>query len=225
MEFDGEGIITLTKEEMDAVQVRAMLKGVEVEAQIASEMGLIGYDFSVEVLNKKGRKKSTSGSTKGTRKPKEEPKPKKMDLIEMKDEFSKLPVKIEFEVYFKKHDIHYKDQFWGINERTVPYVLELIKQPKPAKDASDFINGDSYEKRVRAAEGDDRYYKVVSYANIPYKVSSLGYIKVTFKDGELKSVTKLKMAEIKECNADPEAVKKDVVRAIVKELKTINANK
>lgn len=125
------------------------------------------------------------------------------------EKFNKLNRNTTIGVEQYAHDIHYKEQIWGIPKRTIEYRLELVTNKKIATDIA-VMFGDKTPEALRDAEnGEVRYIRIVSYENIPYRSKEIGYIKVVCDhDGKLKSKTLLKNAAMKENNINPEKVKK-----------------
>lgn len=85
------------------------------------------------------------------------------------EKFNKLNRNTTIGVEQYAHDIHYKEQIWGIPKRTIEYRLELVTNKKIATDIA-VMFGDKTPEALRDAEnGEVRYIRIVSYENIPYR--------------------------------------------------------
>lgn len=107
--------------------------------------------------------------------------------------FKDINRELSVNVVLYQHNIKYKNQTWNIPVREVEYQLELVTVQKEAKDIVEkFMAGRSEEDIQRGKElataGKVRYMKIVSHANnIPYRARELGYIKLYYKEKQLKS--------------------------------------
>lgn len=151
------------KELLEAMRVQALLNNMptdEIDKQLKNE------DSSTN------KKKQTKTKTKT------EDKIAANKDIPMIDFYKDLPKHGDINITFKEHDIPYKEQLWGIPDRTVQYEIELVTSPKIAKDISDLMNNKSEEQNKLAEEGKVRYYRIVTYENVLSKLRIIGYVKV-----------------------------------------------
>lgn len=208
---------TYSREDVAAFDLFARLQGIDpsqlaTDTETLEEPAGIDYDIEFEDEPKKktrGSKSKGSGKSRST-KPKAEPRPAVRYTVPELEEYAKLNRGIQIEVTQKSHDIKYKEQSWGIPVRHIKYNIEIINQIKVAKDMSDKFNAKSEEERQKAEQGLVRYFKIVSYENIPYRSREIGYIKVEFKNGKMEMKTLLAKTAMKENNIDPDKVAKTI---------------
>ena len=198
-----------TEEEMQAMKVMAMLQGVDPSTIQNEEV----EDIEIEIEDEKPKKRKAKAKevTVGSE---NQVFTTKQRFIEDREEFAKLKKQIDMHINFNEHDIHYKEQYWGIPERTVLYHLELVKLPKVAQDISNLMNDNSLEEREKADKGLVRYYKVVTYENVVSKIREIGYVKVENKNGRMSCTIKVLGTTLKQCNANPDRVKKTISRVV-----------
>lgn len=212
--------LELTKEEIEAMRVRAMLNGLDTSVLEEALVSDDDIEIEIEDEEEKPAKKKTTRSKSKKETESATPVKKYSPFVEELEQFKYLMPSIPIQVVFDQHDIHYKDQFWGINKRTVNYTLELVKNAKKAKDISDIVNDKSDKERARADKGIVRYYRLVTFEqNVLHKITEIGYVKIVYKDRELKSRTVINDKLLKEVHCDAEKVKKDVVKLIKDMLK------
>lgn len=189
-----------TQEEMNAMRINALLNGVDPESLNFNEED---EDIDIEIEDEKAVKKA--------KKQKKEEVKHTEPVIHMQPEFEKLKKKETMQVSFGGHDIHYKEQLWPVPLRTVVYNVELVVTPKVAKDIALKLSHNSFEEGEKAYRGDVRYYKVITYENVLYKVKELGYIKVIALDnGKLKIKPEFKTEFLKSVNINPDNFKKSI---------------
>lgn len=189
-----------TQEEMNAMRINALLNGVDPESLNFNEED---EDMDIEIEDEKPSKKS--------KKQKKEEVKHVESVIHMQPEFEKLKNKEQMTVAFGGHDIHYKEQLWAIPLRHVVYDVELVVTPKVARDIALKLSHNSFEEGEKAYRGDVRYYKIVTYENVLYKVKELGYIRVFALDnGKLKFKPEFKTDFLKSININPDKFKKSL---------------
>lgn len=214
----GNNEVNLTNEEMSAMLVSQMLmKSKEDEkeageqerqAEINNMMEALACITLEDIEEKKPAKR-------GGRRKKKAETPKASIYITEKPEFASLNRDVKMNVTFKQHDIPYKEQLWGIDSRMVPYMLEVVKMPKVAKDISDIMNNNSVSERALAAEGDVRYIKVVTYEVVPYRARELAFIRVASNpQGKLSTKTYVLKDALKENNVDIDLFEKRLEKAV-----------
>lgn len=181
-----------------AMNLYAKLKGIDISTKSSDQ----DDGVEIEIVDNKDKKKQSKVK-------KKEPIAPRVITVPDLEKFNKLNRNTTIGVEQYAHDIHYKEQIWGIPKRTIEYRLELVTNKKIATDIA-VMFGDKTPEALRDAEnGEVRYIRIVSYENIPYRSKEIGYIKVVCdNDGKLKSKTLLKNAAMKENNINPEKVKK-----------------
>lgn len=204
---------SLSKEELLAWQVMSMINGASAEEV---GFGEIPDGLESEAQKKKKAKSKTTKTTKTTktRKTKAEPVEPVPREVPMLDAFKQVKDNIEVDVTYNEHDIHYKEQLWGIPERTVTYVIKPVTGIKAAKDISDIMHKCSAEERERAAQGLTRYYSVVTYENVLHKLHEIGYVRIRCKDKKLRASILMKSKLLKENNANPDKIKKKMSKKV-----------
>lgn len=212
--------VNLTNEEMSAMLVSQMLmksqsgaseetsaeqeRQAEIDDMMAALDGLTIEDLAEKKKTKKGGRRKKKAET-----------PNASIYITEKPEFASLNRDVRMNVTFKQHDIPYKEQLWGIDSRMVPYLLEVVKMPKVAKDISDIMNNNSASERALAAEGDVRYIKVVTYEVVPYRARELAFVRVASNpQGKLTTKTYVNKNVLKENNVDVDLFEKRLQKAV-----------
>lgn len=212
--------VNLTNEEMSAMLVSQMLmksqsgaseetsaeqeRQAEIDDMMAALDGLTIEDLTEKKKTKKGGRRKKKAET-----------PKASIYITEKPEFASLNRDVKINVTFKQHDIPYKEQLWGIDSRSVPYLLEIVKMPKVAKDISDVMNNNSASERALAAEGNVRYIKVVTYEVVPYRARELAFVRVASNpQGKLTTKTYVDKDVLKENNVDIDLFEKRLEKAV-----------
>lgn len=194
-----------TEEEMNAMRIQALLQGID-PSTIQNE------EITVEKEKKPAKKRVPKVKDKviGSENQVFTTTQKFVPELEC---YEKLKPSIPLMVSYHEHDIHYKDQFWNIPQRSVRYEVELVKQPKVAKDIAFMITKNDTEVE-RAAEGIVRYYKVVSYESILHKIKEIAYVRVEYKNGKFKTDTFVKANLLKESNANPDKVRSNLEKLV-----------
>lgn len=212
--------VNLTNEEMSAMLVSQMLmksqsgaseetsaeqeRQAEIDDMMAALDGLTIEDLAEKKKTKKGGRRKKKAET-----------PKASIYIPEMPEFASLNRDVKMNVTFKQHDIPYKEQLWGIDSRMVPYMLEVVKMPKVAKDISDIMNNNSASERALAAEGNVRYIKVVTYEVVPYRARELAFVRVASNpQGKLTTKTYVNKNVLKENNVDVDLFEKRLKKAV-----------
>lgn len=214
----GNNEVSLTNEEMSAMLVSQMLmkskedekeaEEQERQAEINNMMDALAGLTLEDIEEKKPAKR-------GGRRKKKAETPKTSIYITEKPEFASLNRDVKMNVTFKQHDIPYKEQLWGIDSRMVPYLLEVVKMPKVAKDISDIMNNNSASERALATEGDVRYIKVVTYEVVPYRARELAFVRVASNpQGRLSTKTYVNKDVLKENNVDVDLFEKRLEKAV-----------
>lgn len=214
----GNNEVNLTNEEMSAMLVSQLLmkskedkKEVEEQerqAEIDNMMDALAGLTLEDIEEKKPAKR-------GGRRKKKAETPKASIYIPEMPEFASLNRDVKMNVTFKQHDIPYKEQLWGIDSRMVPYMLEVVKMPKVAKDISDIMNHNSAYERALAADGAVRYIKVVTYEVVPYRARELAFVRVASNpQGKLSTKTYILKDTLKENNVDIDLFEKRLEKAV-----------
>lgn len=200
-----------TKEELAAMKVRAMLQGIDPSTITNEILDSDEDDIDIEIENEKPRKRRKASD--------KESSINTVVEIEELEQFSCLKRNLVIPINFLRHDIPYKEQLWGVPERVVNYNIEIVKNPKIARDISNKMNGNSVEEAEKATKGLVRYFKIITYDTVPFKAKEIGYIKV-FVDNNNKIKTKVKISktQMKENNINFDKAKSSIQKAI-KELK------
>lgn len=214
----GNNEVNLTNEEMSAMLVSQLLmKSKEDEKEAEEQERQAEIDNMMDALaglNLEDIEEKKPAKRGGRRKKKAET-PKASIYIPEMPEFASLNRDVKMNVTFKQHDIPYKEQLWGIDSRMVPYMLEVVKMPKVAKDISDIMNNNSVSERALAAEGDVRYIKVVTYEVVPYRARELAFIRVASNpQGKLSTKTYVLKDVLKENNVDIDLFEKRLEKAV-----------
>lgn len=205
-----------SNEEMMAMKVNAMLLGLDGSTLPDAE----DDDIEIEIVDEKPKKKQgrTKSKDKEVKKPAERPK------VPVVGKFENLPKSLKLPVLFFGHDIHYKEQLWGIPKRTVIYNIELMDNPKLCVDVCKKFK-DTPEDIQRAREGKARYYRIVTFESVVSQVTTIGWVKVALnKDGKFISSTSL-MSKLKEYSINSENLKKDIQKTMQQALKDAESAK
>lgn len=197
-----------------AMNLYARLQGIDTNTINSNTEVEVEVEVDFENENKKKRK---------TVKKKSVEQPKRDYRVPDLEKFSKLRRDITIEVQQVSHDIHYKEQIWGIPSRMITYNLEVISNQKNAKDIAIMFKNDTAQDMKNAETGEVRYIRVVSYENIPYRSREIAYIRVTENNGVLYGHIILKKKQMKENNIDSEKVKKQLNK-VMGELLSKGAN-
>ena len=194
------GTVKMTKEEMEAMRINAMLNGADLSG-VAEDSD---DDIDIEIVEEeKSKKKGRAKQEKKENKP-------KLEVVPTLSAYEKIKSST-LKVTFNKHDIPYKEQLWAIPPRTVEYQVELLKYPKPCSDAAEVFHGKSVEEKEKARSGEVRYFKVVTYDSVPMQVVTLGYARLSVNNnGNFTFKVKTFDDKIKANNANPEKVKKNI---------------
>lgn len=205
----------LTKEELLAMQVMGMINGASAE-QVCLGEKVEGLETEAQKKKRSTKKSKTTSKTnsKTTSKTKSEPVEPVSKEVPMLDIFKQVKNNIEVDITYNEHDIHYKEQLWGIPERTVTYSIRPVKSIKSAKDISNLMNNNSLEEREKAEKGLTRYYSVVTNENVLHKLHEIGYVRVTREDKKLKASILVKSKLLKDCSANPDKVKKKISKKV-----------
>lgn len=204
--------LSLSKEENAALSIQALLQ--------ASQSELFSDDDTQELLkeidNMDFEEEKPKKSRKGTKKKSN----KDLDVapvhyIPETDDYKNLNMNLEMQVRYTEHDIHYKEQLWGIPSRALKYKLEIVKMTKTAKDISDKMNGNSEEERRKAENGEVRYFRLVNHdENIYHMLREIAYVKVEKINGKFKTKVLVKSTVLKQNNGNPDKVKEELKKLV-----------
>ena len=203
-------------EEMMAMRVNAMLMGLDGSTFPNTE----DDDIEIEIVDEEPKRKRgrTKSKDKEVKNPAERPK------VPMVGKFENLPKSLKLPVLFYGHDIHYKEQLWGIPKTTVVYNIELLDNPKLCVDTCKKFK-DTPEDIQRAKEGKARYYRVVTFESVVGQVATIAWVKVSLnKDGKLFSSVSI-MNRLKEFSINPETLRKDIQKTMQQALKEAESAK
>lgn len=185
---------------VEASNLLARLQGIDTSTASTTE--------EVEIEFEDEPKKKEKTATKGRSRAKQPVTPKQPDRVPDLDVFKALRRNEKLSVQQNQHDIHYKEQIWGIPSRTITYNLEVISNPKVAKDTAILFKLGTPEDLKQAESGEVRYLRIVSYENIPYRSREIGYVRVISTGRGLSGQILLKNKEMKENNINPDQVKR-----------------
>jgi hypothetical protein len=207
----------LTEQEMMAARVQALIAGKD----IPTEDELMDMLEEEDKEDSKAYKSTAKKTTKSRRKVVEEPKPVQKPKMERKPIFQHLPYTVPVSVVFNNHDIKYKDQYWKIPERKVNFNIELIENPKIAKDVAIKCAPNSTDEQEKVLNGTILYYQIVTYESVPNGWNVLGYVRVSFSKKEGKIVTRTKLFEniLKSANCDVDQAKRVITSTVKDNLK------
>ena len=194
-----------TEEEMNAMRIQALLQGID-PSTIQNE------EITIEKEKKPAKKRTPKVKDKVIGSENQVFTTSQHFLPEL-EVYSKLKPSVSMMVSYHEHDIHYKDQFWNIPQRSVKYEVELVRNPKIAKDIALMVTKSESEV-TRAAEGQVRYYKVVSYESILHKIKEIAYVRVEYKNGKFITDTFVKAKLLKESNANPDKVRSNLEKLV-----------
>lgn len=206
-----------TKEEINAMKIQAMIQGLDPDTVINQMIAEAELKSNL-VKETKNKTKSTKKST-GTKKKSSKTKvignenqtfTTKQQFLPVYKVYSKLPKNHKIKVNYDDHDIHYKDQFWGIPSRDVEYNVELITNPKLNRDAAELLSNGNINEMEGAYKGHVRYYKVVTYDSIPSHLKEIGYIRVIWTKGKMYADSFVNEPLLTRCHANAELVKKSL---------------
>lgn len=203
--------VKLTKEEENAMKIQAMLQGISFEELVGASLSPEDDeddDIEIEIEDEKPKKKS-----KGKKK---EDKPVVVQqFVPELEQFSKLNRGLKINVNYNEHDIPYKEQLWHIDSRVIQYNIEIVRNPKIAKDVADVFSNGSAEERKKAKDGIVRYFRVINYEeNVSHKIREIAYIKVVEANGKFITQFYVKSKILKENNANPDKVKNNLKKII-----------
>lgn len=198
--------ITMTKEELEAFRLSQMLAGVSIDDSLAEDDE--DDDFEIEIIDEEKPKKK--GRAKVVKKEEE----KKDPIVPILPEFENLKDKMPIYVVFNGHDIPYKNQLWHVPTREVEYIFDLVKVPKQAMNIAEKFKRTSESDIAEAREGIVRYYRIVTYDTVLHKLAEIGYVRITNDNNKIKAQTLVLEALLKENNANPEKVKKNIKRVV-----------
>jgi hypothetical protein len=183
-----------SEEEINAMRINAMLQGLDPN-DIKNEE--LEEDIEIEIEDEKPKKKKKNN----------EPLVIVPATIEMRPEYEKLKAGGKINITYGGHDIHYKDQLWGIETRVVEYQIELVNIQKVARDCVEKFHGNSAEFKEKASNGEIRYMKVACYLdNIPYRAREVALVEVAYVNGKLKSKLHIDKVQLKQNNINPDKV-------------------
>ena len=196
-----------TEEEINAMRINAMLQGLDPSTIMNEE--LEEDDIEIEIEDEKPKKKKKNS----------EPLVILPSTIEMKPAFEKLAKGGKLNVTYNGHDIHYKEQLWGIDTRIVEYQIELVNIQKVARDCVEKFHGNSAEFKEKANNGDVRYMKVICYLdNIPYRAREIAWIEIVSVNNKLKSKVHIDKVQLKQNNINPEKLEKSISKELARML-------
>lgn len=131
-----------------------------------------GYDEYYDEYSsvKEARRKASSSTNRNNTKRKDEV---------LGEWVVKINTGIKTNIKFKKHDIHYKNQYWGIGSRAVEYNFEQVIRPGMAKNIALAV-GMSSDVADDAASGKDRWIRLVTFEeSVPAELRELGYVRLS----------------------------------------------
>lgn len=201
----------MSKEELNAMKIQSMLQGISVEEimtqQLNNEDDNEEIEIEIEEEEKKPKKKSA--------KKKDELTTKQQYIPEL-DVFKKIANNnITVNINYHEHDIKYKEQLWPVPERTIQYQLSMIRIPKVACDVAQVFKSNSAEELEKAQNGKVRYLKIVNFEeSVSHLIREVGYIRVEEINGKLSTQLFVKTQVLKNNNANPEKVKKNLTKAM-----------
>lgn len=203
----------LTKEEENAMRIQAMLQGVSFEELAKAAMQDAGADDDIEIeIEDEDKPKKRGGSKRA--KSNSGPILTQRFVPEL-EQFKGLNRGMVMDVNYSQHDIHYKEQLWAIPSRTITYMVEIVRDPKIAKDVADIFSKGAAEERQKAEDGTVRYFRVINHEeNVSHKVREIAYVKVEDANGKIKTQVHVNSRVLKENNANPEKVKSNLVKLL-----------
>lgn len=140
-----------------------------------------------------------------------------LDDIPMLDVYSSIGECAYVMITVEAHNIEYKGSYWPIAQREIRYAISMIKASKRAKDASDFMHGESEFHRKEASEGKVRYYEISSRDDSTlHKIKDIGRVMV-YTDpvsGKLRFSVKLNSSILRSNHVDLAGAKKRILRAM-----------
>lgn len=203
--------VKMTKEEENAMKIQAMLQGISFEELVGASLSSEDDeddDIEIEIEDEKPKKK-------GKGKKKEDKPVAVQHFVPELEQFSKLNRGLKINVNYHEHDIPYKEQLWHIDARVIEYNIEIVRNPKIAKDVADMFSKGSAEERKKAEDGIVRYFRVINYEeNVSHKIREIAYIKVVEVNGKFRTQLYVKSKILKENNANPEKVKTNLNKII-----------
>lgn len=161
----------------------------------------------------KGTSKTGKSTRSGGRTAEKTIKPISEYKVPELEQYKDVKKDVKINVTQTVHDIKYKEQFWNIPSRQIEYNLEMITNPKLAKDAAKQFNGDSEEALNKAVSGEERYLIIrTNVESVPYRSRELGYIMLRVENGKIKVKHKLFKEKLKDQNINVD----NVIKALQK---------
>lgn len=205
-------VLTMTKEELEAMRIAALLRGVSPSELSSEAFNNEDDDFEIEIVDEEKPKKKGKGRAK-----KKEDVPKKPSTIQFVNGLEKADTKVGFSVEFNAHDIHYKEQLWPIPSREVKYNLEVSKWSGYSNHvAKDFIEKGKLkgikleDEKVAISEGRVMYVKITTYENVNSCVKDIGHIRIEMVNEKPKMIFDIKKKIIKDNHANVDKVEKNI---------------
>ena len=90
----------------------------------------------------------------------------------------------EIYIVSMEHSIHYKEQDWLMPSRNIQYFIELVKLTGEARKIAELVTENTRLGQL-ASDGVDRWYKVVTYENVPQQYSRIGYVRLTVRENRV----------------------------------------
>lgn len=186
----------ISKEAVEALRIRQLLEGTEVKN---SEKTKVVEKEKVKAEKKKvTRKRTTKKSEEVVR----------QDIIKLSDCFNNLLSKASLSVNMCGHDIHYKEQLWGIDSRNIKYEIKLITRPIEAKKAAALIYKNNEKEMQKAYNGELACYKVVTDEIVPFNAKTIAFIGVINTDKGLVTKVFTNAEQLKKVNINPDKLRK-----------------
>lgn len=120
---------------------------------------------------------------------------------------AELPKSTTIDIFFPGHDIHYKEQFWPVPDRTIIYTVGLVKFAQGAYNCCEDAGLDK-EVCNKAKSGEIRVYDIKTFEDCKIEVKSLGCIVVESKNGKIIKTLHLNEKGIKCTSLDINRVNK-----------------
>lgn len=105
------------------------------------------------------------------------------DIVKFTGEFKNPSKGTKFMLFSQRHDIHYKQQLWGVGERKIEYNIILVEKTGLIKNIVGKINsiGDKQGEIDKAERGDTVWYEIKTFETVPFDRVRAGYVKL-YKD-------------------------------------------
>jgi hypothetical protein len=196
IETDDEDVLDENEDysEIDAESLDAMLDEIDLIGEIKTEKKA-RKSKKIPIAGIEDRKKAEAA----------------LEVLELRPEFEKMNKSSRLRVTFNGHEIHYKDTLYPVPKRDVEYNIELITTPKVARDIAYELSGGDEEEVKKAGSGEVRYFKVVTYDSVLFKLKEIGYVKVYVKNGKLENKCFVKSILVHN-NTNKAKVEKDIKR-------------